>query len=111
VYLWAVLIYTGKDARIESSLITANMNKTTAILIKLTAPLLKQGQTVWMDNYNSPIPERSLKKTYQTDYIGMLKLKRKNVSMKVKDTKLKKEGMIAKHSDPFPVVKRSDKKM
>jgi hypothetical protein len=62
-----VLIYTGKDTRIESPLITADMNKTTAIVMKLIEPLLKQGQTVWMDNYyNSPDLARSLKTTYQT---------------------------------------------
>jgi hypothetical protein len=86
-----VLIYTGKDARIELPLITADMNNTTAIVMKLIEPLLKQGQTVWMDNYyNSPHLARSLKTTYQTDCAGALKLNRKNVTKKVKDTKLKK---------------------
>jgi hypothetical protein len=60
--MWSVIIYTGKDTRIKSSLITANINKDTAIVMKLTEPLLKQGQTVWMDNYyNSPDLARSLK--------------------------------------------------
>jgi hypothetical protein len=45
-YLWSVLIYTGKETRIESPLITGDMNKTTAIVMKLIEPLLKQGRTV-----------------------------------------------------------------
>jgi hypothetical protein len=39
-----------------------------------------------------------------------LKLNRKNVPKKVKDTKLKKEEMIAQHSGPVFVIKWSDKK-
>jgi hypothetical protein len=86
-----VLIYTGRDARIESSLVTTDMNKTTAIVMKLMGPLLKLGQTVWMDNYcNSPDLARSLKRAYQADFIGTLKLDSRNNAKKVKDTKLKK---------------------
>jgi phage gp46-like protein len=66
-----VLIYTGRDARIESSLVTA-------IVMKLMGPLLKLGQTVWMDNYcNSPDLVRSLKTAYQADFMGTLKLDEK----------------------------------
>jgi hypothetical protein len=44
--------------------------------------------------YSSPKPARSLK-TYQTNCVRTLKLNRKNVPEKVKDTKLKTEGMTA----------------
>jgi hypothetical protein len=88
------------------------MNKTTAIVTKLTEPLLKQGQTVWMDNYyNSPELASSLKTIYQTDYVRTLKSNRKNVPKKVRYTKLEKKGMTAKHSSPVSVIKWSNKKM
>jgi hypothetical protein len=89
------------------------MNKTTAIVMKLIEPLLEQGRTVWMDNYyNSPDLARSLKTMYQTDCVGTLKLNRKYVPKKVKDTKLKKkEEMIAQHSGPVSVIKWSEKEM
>jgi hypothetical protein len=61
--------------------------------------------------YNSPKLARSLKKTYQTDCIRMLKLNRENVLKKLRDTKLKKEGVIAQHSGPVSVIKWSDKLM
>jgi hypothetical protein len=66
-YLWSFLVYTGKDTKIDSPLITADTSKTTVIVLKLVEPLLKQGQTVWMDNfYNSPSVARTLKITKNT---------------------------------------------
>jgi hypothetical protein len=86
-----IYVYTGKDTKLDSPLITADTSKTTAIVLKLVEPLLKQGQTVWMDNfYNSPSLARTLKTTHNTDCVGTLKLNRKDVPPKVKNTKLKK---------------------
>jgi len=49
-----LFVHAGKDTELDSPLITADTNKTTATVLKLVEPLLKQGQTVWMDNsYNS----------------------------------------------------------
>jgi hypothetical protein len=91
-YLWSFLVYAGKGTEFDSPLITADTNKTTAIVLKLVEPLLKQGRTVWMDNfYNSPCLAKILKTVHKTDCVGTLKLNRKNVPKKVKDTKLKKK--------------------
>jgi hypothetical protein len=85
-------VYTVKDTKLASPLITADTNKTTAIVLKLTEPLLKQGWTVWMDNfYNSPSLAKTLKIIHKTDCAGTLKLNRKNVPIKVKNSKLKKK--------------------
>jgi hypothetical protein len=90
-YLWSFLVYAGKGTEFDSLLITADTNKTTAIVLKLAEPHLKQGRTVWMDNfYNSPCLAKILKIVHKTDCVGTLKLNRKNVPKKVKDTKLKK---------------------
>jgi hypothetical protein len=70
--LWFLLIYTGKDAT-ESSHITPDMNKTTATVIKLTE-VLKEGRTVWMDNfYNSSTVAIIPKSSYRTGCMGTLK--------------------------------------
>jgi hypothetical protein len=52
-----------------------------------------------------PILQRSLKTMYQTDCVGTLKLNRKNSPKKLRDTKLKKEGMTAQHSSPVSAIK------
>jgi hypothetical protein len=60
-YLWFFLTYAGQDIKLDPYLITAGINKTRATVRKLTEPLLKQGQTAWIDNFrNSP----SLAKTF-----------------------------------------------
>jgi hypothetical protein len=89
-YLWSFLVYTGKDTELDSTLLTPDMNKPTSVVLQLVEPLLKQGRTVWMDNYyNSPFLARTLKNTYRTDCVGTLNSNRKNVPQ-VKNTKLKK---------------------
>jgi hypothetical protein len=95
-YLWSFLVYRGKETKLDSSLITADTSKTSAIVLKLVKPLLKQGWTVWIDNfYNSPALARALKMTYKTDCVGTLKLNRKDVPPKVKNAKLKKGEIVA----------------
>jgi hypothetical protein len=90
-YLWSFLVYTGKDTEVDSLLITPDTNKTSAIVLKLVEPLLKQGWTVWIDNfYNSPSLARLLKITHKTNCVGTLKLNHKNVPPIVKNTELKK---------------------
>jgi hypothetical protein len=92
-------------------LITADTNKTTAIVLKVVEPLLKQGWTVWMDKfYNSPSLARTLKITHNADCVGTLKLNCKDVPPKVKNTKLKEDEVVAQHSGPVSVTKWCNKK-
>jgi hypothetical protein len=94
------------DTKFDSPLITADTNKTTAIVRKLVEPLLKQGQAVWMDNfYNSPSLAKTLKIVHKTDCVGTLKLNRKNVPIEVTNTKLKRGKIVAQHSGPGSVTK------
>ncbi|PNF18924.1 hypothetical protein B7P43_G18030, partial [Cryptotermes secundus] len=110
-YLWSFLVYTGKDTKLDSPLLTPEMNKPTSIVLQLVEPLLKQGRTVWMDNYyNSPFLARTLKITYKTDCVGTLNLNRKNVPPQVKNTKLKKGEIVAQHCGPVSITKWHDKK-
>ena len=110
-YLWCFLIYTGKNTVLESSLITPETPKTAAIVLKLLEALLSRGHTLWMDNfYNSPELARQLKIQHSTDCVGTLKLNRKNVPKEVKDKKLKKGEIIARHSGPVTVLKWRDKR-
>jgi hypothetical protein len=89
--LWPFLVYTGKDTKLDSSLIPADTSKTSAIVLKLVQPPLKQDWTVWMDNfYNSPPQASTLKMTYKTDCVGILELNHTDVPPKAKNGKLKK---------------------
>jgi hypothetical protein len=48
-------------------MITGDINKTTATVLILVEPLLKQGWTVWTDNfYNSPSLAKMLKIIFKT---------------------------------------------
>jgi hypothetical protein len=111
-YLWSFLVYTGKDTDIDSPLITADTSKTSAIVLKLVEPLVNQGRTVWMDNfYNCPYLARLLKSKHKTDCAGTVKLTRKNMPPKVKNTKLKKGEIVAQHCGPVTVTKWCDKRI
>jgi hypothetical protein len=109
-YLWSLVVYTGRDTHFQSSLVTQEMNKTTAIVLHLVEPLLGKGHTVWLDNfYNSPALARLLKDK-GTDCVGTLKINRKAVPKKVKDAKLNRGEIIAQHSGPVTVMKWRDKR-
>jgi hypothetical protein len=87
------------------------MNKTEAIVLKLLEPLLHKGYTVWVDNfYNSPALAKTLK-AMVIDCVGTLKLNRKGMPNKVKETKLKKGELIGQHAGPVSVIKWHDKKI
>jgi hypothetical protein len=71
---------------------------------------MKQGWSVWMDNfYNSPSLART-PITHKTDCVGTLNLNRKNVPPNVKNTKLKKGEIVAQHCGPVSVTKWCNKK-
>jgi hypothetical protein len=99
----------GKDTHFQSSLVTQEMNKTTAIVLHLIEPLLRKGYTVRLDNfYNSPALARLLKHN-ATDCVGTQKINRKGVPKAIKDAKLKKREIVAQYSGPVTVMKWRDK--
>jgi hypothetical protein len=65
-----------------------------------------------MDNfYNSPALAKTLK-LMGTDFVGTLKLNRKDVPKKVKETKLKQGELIGQHDlCPVSVIKWHDRKI
>jgi hypothetical protein len=110
-YLWSFLVYTGKDTTLESQLISPQTLKTSAIVLKLLEPLVGKGFTLWMDNfYNSPDLALELKLKHATDCVGTLRINRKNVPKEIKEKKLKKGEIIARHSGPVTILKWCDKK-
>jgi len=67
---------------------------------------------LWIDNFfNSPELARKLKIKHSTDCAGTLKLNGKDVPKEVKDKKLEKGEIIARHLGPVTVLKWRDKKM
>ena len=108
-YLWCLLVYTGKNTVLQSSLITPDTPKTAAVVLKLLEPLFGRGHTLWIDNFfSSPELARKLKIEHSTDCVGTLKLNGKNVPKEVKD-KLEKGEIIARHTGPVTVLKWRDK--
>jgi hypothetical protein len=48
-YLWSLVVYTGKSTHFQSSLVTQEMNKSTAIVLHLVEPLLEKAiQSGWI---------------------------------------------------------------
>ncbi|XP_021913795.1 piggyBac transposable element-derived protein 4-like, partial [Zootermopsis nevadensis] len=108
-YVWSFLVYTGKDMELTNQFVTAETNKTAAIVVTLLGPLLGRGHTVWMDNfYNSPDLARFM--FMFTDCVGTLRANRKNVPPAVKSKKLKKGEHCGLHSGDVAVLTWQDKK-
>jgi hypothetical protein len=100
-------IYTGKDTKLDSLLITADISKTTAIILKLVEYLLKQGQTVWIDTfYNFSSLAKTLKIIHRANCVGTLKLTQKNVPIKVKNTEPTKNSGALVCQQTIPTEQR-----
>ena len=96
---------------LQSSLITPDTPKTAVVVLELLEPLFGRGHTLWIDNFfNSPELAWKLKIKPSTDCAGTLKLNRKNVPKEVKDKKLEKGEIIARHSGSVTVLKWCDKR-
>jgi hypothetical protein len=75
---------TGKNTVLELSLVTPEMPRTTAVVLKVLEPLLGHGHTPQVDNfYNSPALAKQLKIEHSTDCVGTLKLNRRNMCKEV----------------------------
>jgi hypothetical protein len=62
---------------LANQFVTAETNKTAAIVVKLTESLLGRGHTVWIHNfYNSPVLARFLE-VQKTNCVGTLRDNRK----------------------------------
>jgi len=110
-YLWCFLVYTGKNTILQSSLFTPDTPKTAAVVLELLEPLFGRGHTLFIDIFSkSPELASKLKIEHSTDYVGTLKLNRKNVPKEMKDKKLEKGEIIARHSGSVTVLKWHDKR-
>ncbi|XP_021941441.1 piggyBac transposable element-derived protein 4-like [Zootermopsis nevadensis] len=95
---------------LANQFVTAETNKTAAIVVKLIEPLLGRGHTVWMDKfYNSPDLARFIK-SKRTDCVGTLRASWKNVPPAVKNKKLKKGEHCGQHSGDVAVLAWQDKR-
>ena len=100
-YARCFLVYTRKNTVLQSSLITPDTLKIAAVVLEVSEPLFGRGHTLWIDNFfSSPELARKLKIEHSTDCVGTLKLNRNNVPKEVKDKKLEKGEIIARHSGP-----------
>jgi hypothetical protein len=108
-YVWSFLVYTGKGMELANQFVSAETNKTAAIVVKLTENLLGRGHTVWMDIfYNSPELAWFLK-SKKTDCVGTLCDNRKKVPLLVKNMKLNKGEHRGQHSGDVAVLAYQDK--
>ena len=100
----------GKNTVLQWNVITPDTSKTAAVVLELLEPLFGHGHTLWIDNFfKSPELARKLKIKHSTDCVGTLKLNRKNVPKEVRDKKLEKREIIARHTGPVIVLKWRDR--
>lgn len=83
-YLWSFVVYTNSTIKLESSLITPNTKKTTAIVLHLVEPLLNKGRTVWMGSFYNFPELAAMLKDKGIDCVGILKLNRRGVSKSIR---------------------------
>ena len=106
-----VAVSFRKNTVLQSSLITPDNPKTAAVVLERLEPLFGCGHMLWIDNFfNSPELARKLKIEHSSDCVGTLKLNRKDVPKEVKNKKLEKGEIIARHSGPVAVLKWRDKR-
>jgi hypothetical protein len=85
------------------TLISKDTPKGTAIVLKISEPLLHKGYTLWMDSYyNSPALAKFLK-SCKTDCVGTIRVNGKAMPKKLQESKLQKGEVIAWHSGPVYV--------
>ena len=108
--MWCFLVCTDKNTVLQSSLITPVTPTTAAIVLELLELLFGCGNTLWLDNFfNCPELARRLKIEQSTERVGTLNLNRKNVPKEVRDKKLEKREIIARHTGPVIVLKWRDR--
>jgi hypothetical protein len=90
-------------------LLSAETNKTAAIVVKLTENLFGHGHTVWMDNFYNSLELAQFLKSKKTDCVGTLRDNSKNVPPLVKNTKLNKGEHSGQHSGDVVVLACQDK--
>jgi len=89
IYVVFSCIYRQKHGPTVES--TPDTPKTAAVVLELLETLFGCGHALWIDNFfSSPELARKLKIEHSTDYVGTLKLNRKNVPKEVNDKKLEK---------------------
>ena len=83
---------------------------TSKIVFSLIDPLLEKGYCLYTDNfYTSPTLADKLVDC-ETDTIGTVPVTRKDVPLKIKDTKLKKGEIVAAYRKKSGLLKWKDKK-
>ena len=108
-YLWSFLVYRSKNTALQSNLITPVTPKIATVALELLESLFGRGHTLWLDNFfNSSELARKLKIEHSTDCVGTVKLNRKDVPMEVKDKKLEKGEIIARHLGSVTILKWED---
>lgn len=87
--------------------ITSDLNITTAVMFKLTEPLLHNRYTIWFDNLCICPDMNTFLDSQRNDCAGALKVNRKNVFSKT--ATLKRGKIIVQHTYSVNVIKGSNK--
>ena len=107
-YIWNFFIYAGTDTPYLEKYM--NLPVTSRIVFTLMDPLLGKGYCLYTDNYyTSPALADALAE-HETDTVGTVRVVRKDVPRKVKESKLKKGEIVAEYRKKSMVLKWKDKK-
>ena len=106
-YVWDFSIYcgNGNETTIDG------LNHSGSIVVRLAEPLLNEGRLLVADNWYSSIALAKYLCERNTEYCGTIRSDGKNLPIRVKDAKLKKEETIsAVNQDRIRIMNYKDKK-
>ena len=107
-YIWNFFIYAGNDTTYLEKYM--NLPVTSRIVFSLMDPLLGKGYRLYTDNfYTSPTLVDKVVDC-ETDTDGTVRVTRKDVPAKIKNTKLKKGEIVAAYRKKSVLLKWKDKK-
>ena len=107
-YIWNFVVYTGGDTRYNEQY--RELPITAQIVCKRCNPLFGKGYCLYTDNFFMSPSLADILVSKQTDFVGTLRLNRRNVPQKVKEAKLKKTEIVVAFKNKTMVLKWKDKR-
>ena len=107
-YIWNFFVYAGNDTTYLEKYM--DLPVTSRIVFLLMDPLLGKGYHLHTDNFYTSSTLADKLVDCETDTVGTVRVTRKDVPAKIKDTKLKKGEIVAAYRKKSVLLKWKDKK-
>ena len=103
-YTWDLMVYIRNMPR------TGDYNHSESIVLQLCDPLLRQGTTVYSDNFYSSVPLAEKLLDEHTYYCGTMRKNRKQIPKSFQNASLKRGEMISKQNARVKIFNWKDKR-